>query len=59
MKFAHGRVWSMADDRELIALAKTKNLEAIADQLGRPPRSILRKALRLGIKIKGRKAKAK
>jgi hypothetical protein len=40
--------WSMADDRELIVLSKTKSLEAIADQLGRSPKFILGKAARLG-----------
>jgi hypothetical protein len=49
----------MADDRKLLALAKTKRLDVIADQLGRPPRSILRKAVRLGIKIKGRRGAKK
>jgi hypothetical protein len=57
MKFAHERVWSMADDRELTVLAERKRLDAIADQLGRPPKSILRKAVRFGLKIKGREAK--
>jgi hypothetical protein len=46
----------MATDRELIALAKTQTLEAIADQLQRPPAYILKRAARLGASIK-RKAK--
>ena len=42
----------MKSDRELIALAKTKNLDAIAKKLHRPPSVILRKAKRLGLSIK-------
>jgi hypothetical protein len=42
----------MKSDRELIELAETNTLEAIAEQLKRPPRAILRKAKRLGISIK-------
>jgi hypothetical protein len=49
--------WSMKTDRELIELAKTKTLEAIADQLQRPPEAILKKAAKLGLKIK-RKGKS-
>ena len=51
-------MWSMKTDRELIELAKTKTLEAIAVQLQRSPKSILNKATRLGLTIK-RKGKAK
>jgi ribosomal protein L11 len=50
--------WSMKTDRELIELAKTKTLEAIADQLQQPSKSILDKAKRLGLTIK-RKGKTK
>jgi hypothetical protein len=50
--------WSMKSDRELIQLAKTRTLEAIADQLERSPTHILKKAARLGLSIK-RKAKGK
>jgi hypothetical protein len=46
--------WSMADDRELIVLSKTKSLDAIADQLGRSPKFIIKKAMKLGLNIKGR-----
>ena len=42
----------MKDDRELIALAKSETLEAIADQLQRRPATILKKAARLGLSIK-------
>jgi hypothetical protein len=49
----------MAKDRELIALAKTHTLETIADRLLRPPASILKRASRLGLKIRGLKAKGK
>jgi hypothetical protein len=48
----------MKADRELIELAKTKTLEAIADQLQRSPTSILDKAARLGLTIK-RKGKTR
>jgi hypothetical protein len=51
-------MWSMATDRELIALAKTHTLEAIADELKRPPAYILKRAARLGASIK-LKAKGK
>jgi ribosomal protein L11 len=50
--------WSMKTDRELIELAKIKTLEAIADQLKQPPKSILDKAKKLGLTIK-RKSKMK
>jgi len=53
-----GRMWSMKADRELMALSKTQTLEAIADQLQRPPATILRAAKRLGLSIK-RTAKRK
>jgi hypothetical protein len=48
----------MARDRDLIRLAKTHTLEAIADELKRPPAFILKRAARLGASIK-RKAKGK
>jgi hypothetical protein len=44
--------WSMAADRELIALSKTKPLEALADHFKRQPKPILAKAKRLGLSIK-------
>jgi hypothetical protein len=47
------RVWnSMKSDRELMELAKTKTLEAIAEQLNQSPAAILRKAFRLGLVIR-------
>jgi hypothetical protein len=49
--------WSMATDRELIALAKTKRLDAKVAHFQRSPRWILKKAMKLGLKIKGRKAR--
>jgi hypothetical protein len=52
-------MWSMKADRELIELAKTKTLEAIADQIQRPPATILRAAKRLGLSVKCDKAKGK
>ena len=42
----------MKADRELIELAKTKTLEAIADEFKLPPKSILKKAAKLGLTIK-------
>jgi hypothetical protein len=42
----------MKSDRELIAMSKTHTLEAIAEQLQRPPVEILKKAKRLGLSIK-------
>jgi hypothetical protein len=47
---------SWAAERELIELAKTNTLEAIAKKTGRKPESILKMAKRLGLSIKGRKA---
>jgi hypothetical protein len=52
----HGS-WPMKTDRELIELAKTNTLEAIAKKLQRPPKSILDKAKKLGLSIKGAKGK--
>jgi hypothetical protein len=49
----------MRHDRELIAPAKSRNLEAIAAQLQRPPAFILKRAARLGLSIKGRTATKK
>ena len=51
-------MWSMKSDRELILLAKSKTLEAIANQIQRSPAFILKRAARLGLSIK-RKAKGK
>jgi hypothetical protein len=45
-------VWSMRTDRELIALSKTKTLEALVDHFKRPPTTILTKAKRLALSIK-------
>jgi hypothetical protein len=50
--------WSMKGDRELIQLAKSRTLEAIADQFQRSPAYILKRATRLGLSIK-RQAKGK
>jgi hypothetical protein len=44
--------WSMKTDRELIALSKTKTVEAIADHFQLPHTAILKKAKRLGLSIK-------
>jgi hypothetical protein len=42
----------MKADRELIALAKTKPIEALADHSRRPPKSIIKKAKRLGLSMR-------
>ena len=49
----------MKVDRELIKLATSHTLEAIAGQLGRTGDFVLKRAARLGLSIKGRKAKGK
>jgi hypothetical protein len=46
---------SWAADRQLIELAKTMDLEAIAKKTGRKPEAILKTAKRLGISIKGQR----
>jgi hypothetical protein len=51
-----GNWWSMKNDRELIALSKTKKLDAIAKHFERPPGTILNAAKRLGVKTKKRSA---
>ena len=43
--------WAMRHDRQLIALAKTHSLQDIADRLGRPITTIVRRAARLGVSI--------
>jgi hypothetical protein len=43
--------WAMRHDRQLIALAKTHSLQGIADRLGRPIATIVRRAARLGVSI--------
>jgi hypothetical protein len=48
---------SYAAQRELIEMAKTLDLNALARRTGRSHASILKSALRLSIKIKGREAK--
>ena len=50
--------WSMKNDRELIELAKSQSLEAIADKIQRSPANVLKQAARLGLSIK-RKTKGK
>jgi hypothetical protein len=54
----NARSWSMKSDRELIHLAKTRTLHAIADHLQRSPAYVLKRAARLGLSIE-RKAKGK
>jgi hypothetical protein len=56
-KFASG-AWSMKHDRELIMLAKTHTLQAIAERFDRPVTTVLNRAERLGLSIRG-KAKGK
>jgi len=60
MKFGKGQALmakrldlrSWASDRQLIELAKTMGLEEIAKKTGCKPEAILKRAKRLGIKIK-------
>jgi hypothetical protein len=51
--------WSMKSDRELIELAPSRTLEAIAVRFKRSPATILKKAARLGLSIKRKKTKTK
>jgi hypothetical protein len=44
-----------AAQRELVAMAKNMDLDAIVRKTGRSPKAILESARRLGISIKGRK----
>jgi hypothetical protein len=50
--------WSIKSDRELIELAKSHSIEAIAEKINRSPAFILKRAAQLGLSIK-RKAKGK
>jgi hypothetical protein len=43
---------SFSDDRQLIDLAKTMDLEAIVKKTGRKPKAILNMAKRLGVSLK-------
>jgi hypothetical protein len=56
-KFTSG-TWPLRHDRELIMLAKTHTAQAIADKFDRPVTTILKRAERLGLSIRG-KAKGK
>jgi hypothetical protein len=52
--------WSFKEQRQLMELAAaSQSLETVADRLGRPPATILKKAAQLGLSIKGQKAKGK
>jgi hypothetical protein len=53
----NGRGWTMGMDRELIVLAKTKTLQAIATHFQRETKDIMKKAKRLGLSIKGSETK--
>jgi IS30 family transposase len=47
------RRWSYAEDRRLIQLAaSSKSVNAIADEMNRPPETVVQMALRLGIFLK-------
>jgi hypothetical protein len=46
--------WPLEHDRELIALAKTHSLQAIAEKLDRPMTTVIKRAARLGLTIKGK-----
>jgi hypothetical protein len=43
--------WSMKLDRELIALSKTRTLEAIADKVQRTPESVLTRQRASGLRL--------
>jgi hypothetical protein len=47
---------SFSGERELIALAKTMDLEAIVKKTGRKPEAICKMAKRLGLSIRAGKA---
>jgi hypothetical protein len=50
-------VWPFKEERELIKLAAaSRSLETIANRLGRHTATVLKKAAKLGISIKGQKA---
>ena len=44
--------WSMENDRQLIQLSKSLNLDELEDGLQRSPAYILKRAARLGLSIK-------
>ena len=47
------RHWSFKDDRQLMELARTsKTLEEVAKMARRPPETIKRRTMRLGISFK-------
>jgi hypothetical protein len=51
-RVVNGR-WSYADDRRLIQLAaSSKSVNAIADEMNRPPEAVVQMALRLGTFLK-------
>jgi hypothetical protein len=56
-KLSRGRAYAF--DRALIEMAKTMDLNAIAKKTGRTPAALLKRGTRLGISIKGLKAKGK
>ena len=52
--------WSFKKDRRLLELAKSgKTLEQIAKVMSRPPERIRKIAMRLGVSIKSKAAKAR
>jgi hypothetical protein len=46
--------WSMKLDRELITLSKTRPLEVIVAEVRRTPESVLKRAAKVGLSIKGK-----
>ena len=44
--------WSFSEQRQLIELAQTKSLEQISSILKRPPESVKRAAVRLGVSVR-------
>jgi hypothetical protein len=52
------RHWSFADDRRLMELARaSKTLEEVVRRTRRPPETIKKRAMRLGISFKSQAAK--
>ena len=52
--------WSFQKDRRLLELAKSgKTLEQIGKEMSRPPERIRKIAMRLGVSIKSKAAKAR
>jgi len=47
-------MWSFRDDRDLIMLAKTHTAQELAKEFDRPVTTVLARAERLGLSIRGK-----